>query len=260
MITSTKNPKVQWIRRLQGKSKERQSEGVIVLEGVRLLEEAFNSSWEVKYLIYTEELSSRGRDLVDECIKIRVQAELVSSNVMRAVSDTKNPQGVLAVVKMQTLPVPEQLDYVIILDQIREPGNLGAILRSAMAAGVQLVILTPGTVDPYSPKTLRAGMGAQLDLPVQVQAWDEVEMMVNDSKLTVYLADVGKGEVFHQCDFFQPLALIIGGEAEGASETAYKVADSLIHIPMSGGVESLNSSVSAGILLFEIVRQRGKSK
>ena len=260
MISSTKNPKVQWIRHLQGKGKERQSENVIVIEGVRLLEEAFNSSWEVKYLIYTEELSSRGRDLVDEFIKISVQTEVVSSNVMRAVSDTKNPQGVLAVVKMQTLPVSEQLDYVLILDQIREPGNLGAILRSARAAGVQIVILTPGTVDPYSPKVLRAGMGAQLNLPIQVQTWDEVEKMVSVSKLIVYLADVGKGEVYHRCDFFQPLALIIGGEAEGASETAYKVADSLVNIPMPGGVESLNAAVSAGILLFEVARQREKSK
>ena len=260
MISSTKNPKVQWIRRLQGKGKERQAEGVIVLEGVRLLEEAVNSSWEVKYLVYTEELSNRGRVLVDEFIKIGVQAELVSSNVMRAVSDTKNPQGILAVVKMQTLPVPEQLDYVLILDQIREPGNLGAILRSAMAAGVQIVNLTPGTVDPYSPKVLRAGTGSQLKLPVMVKTWDRIEDLVKRSNLTVYLADVGKGEVFHQCDFTQPLALIIGGEAEGASETAYKVADSLIHIPMPGGGESLNAAVSAGILLFEIARQRGRSK
>lgn len=260
MISSTKNPKIQWIRRLQDKRKERQSEGVIVLEGVRLLEEAVKASWIVKYLIYLEELSDRGRALVDELMKINVQSEVVSSHVMRAVSDTKNPQGVLAVVQMQTLPVPERLDNVLILDQIREPGNLGAILRSAMAAGIQLVILLPGNVDPYSPKVLRAGMGAQLKLAVEHKTWKEIEGLIKESKLKVYLAAASKGEVYHQCDFIQPLALIIGGEAEGAGETAYKVADSLIHIPMPGGGDSLNASVSAGILLFEIARQRGKNK
>jgi TrmH family RNA methyltransferase len=90
MISSTKNPKVQWIRRLQDKRSERQSEGVIVLEGVRLLEEAVKASWIVKYLVYSEELSDRGRALVDELVKINVQTEVVSSHVMRAVSDTKN--------------------------------------------------------------------------------------------------------------------------------------------------------------------------
>lgn len=260
MISSTKNPKVQWIRRLQGKGSERQAEGVIVLEGARLLEEAVNSGWEFKYLVFTEQLSSRGQSLVDELKKNGVQAELVSPHVMRAVSDTKNPQGILAVVNVQKLPVPEQLDYVVILDQIREPGNLGAILRSASAAGVQLVILVPGTVDAYSPKVLRAGMGAQLNVPVQVKTWHEVEILVRESNLTVFLAEAGKGEVYHQRDFNQPLALIIGSEAEGASETAYSIADALIQIPMPGGGQSLNASVSAGILLFEVARQRGKSK
>jgi TrmH family RNA methyltransferase len=156
--------------------------------------------------------------------------------------------------------VPERLDNVLILDQIREPGNLGAILRSAMAAGIQLVILLPGNVDPYSPKVLRAGMGAQLKLAVEHKTWKEVEGLIKDSKLNVYLAEASKGEVYHLCDFIRPLALIIGGEAEGAGETAYKVADSLIHIPMPGGGDSLNASVSAGILLFEIARQRGKNK
>jgi TrmH family RNA methyltransferase len=260
MISSTKNPKVQWIRRLQSKGKERQAEGAFVVEGVRLLEEAFNSHWKVEFLAYTDDLGSRGQEIVERNQKLDTQAEVVSPHVMRAMSDTKNPQGILAVVKMQKISVPGQLDFVLILDQIREPGNLGAILRSAAAAGVQLVCLTPGTVDPYSPKVLRAGMGAQLKLPIRINTWDEIETQIEHSKLHTYLAQMNDGEVYHQSNLSDPLAIIIGGEADGASEKAHLVAGSLIQIPMPGGGESLNASVSAGILFFEIARQRELTK
>jgi TrmH family RNA methyltransferase len=260
MISSTKNPKVQWIRRLQSKGKERQAEGVFILEGVRLLEEAFNSHWKVEFLAYTDDLGDRGKDIVEAYRKLGTLAEVVSPPVMRVMSDTKNPQGLLAVLNQQKLSVPSQLDYVLILDQMREPGNLGAILRSATAAGVQLVCLTPGTVDPYSPKVLRAGMGAQLKLPIRVNTWSEIETQIKHSMLFTYLAQMNKGEVYHQSNLSRPLALIIGSEADGASEEAHHVADSLIQIPMPGGGESLNASVSAGILLFEIARQREMDK
>ncbi|UCF27613.1 MAG: RNA methyltransferase [Chloroflexota bacterium] len=259
MISSTKNPKAQWIRRLQSKGQQRQVEGLFVVEGVRLVEVARSSDWEIEFLVYTEELSSRGMAIVEESAKYNTQTTKISSHVMRALSDTKNPQGILAVIKMKSLPVPDQLDFVLVLDQVREPGNLGAILRSASAAGVQVVCLTAGTVDPYSPKVLRAGMGAQLNLPVVINTWEEVKSLIETSKLKTFIAEADKGELYHQCDFSQPLALIIGGEAEGAGEKAHRMADSLIHIPMPGGGESLNASVSAGIILFEVVRQRGIS-
>jgi TrmH family RNA methyltransferase len=256
MISSTKNPKVQWIRRLQKKGKERQAERAFVVEGVRLLEEVLQSHWQVKYLVYTDDLVERGMRLVQAYETLGTQIEPVSQHVMQAVSDTKNPPGILAVVEMQAVQVPVQLDFVLILDQIREPGNLGAILRSAAAAGVQAVFLVPGTVDPYSPKVLRSGMGAQFKLPVQVSNWDEIKSQISYSNLYTYLTEADKGETYHQSDLRRPLALIIGGEAEGAGRTAYEVSDSLIHIPLPGGGESLNASVSAGILLFEIARQR----
>lgn len=256
MISSTKNPKVQWVRRLQSKPKERHAEQAFAIEGVRMLEEVQDSDWKVRYIFYSENLSERGMNLVKAYQKLDTQVEAVSAHVMLALSDTKNPQGVLAVIEMGSHTLPDQLDFLLILDQIREPGNLGAILRSGAAAGVQAVLLSPGTVDPYSPKVLRAGMGVQLSLPVQISNWDEIKSQINHSKLNSYLAVAGKGEVYYQTDLHRPLALIIGGEAEGASQTAHNISDSLIHIPMPGGGESLNASVSAGILLFEIARQR----
>jgi TrmH family RNA methyltransferase len=256
MITSSKNPKAQWVRRLQNKVKERQAEGAFVIEGVRLLEEGLNSGWQVNSVFYTDGLGERGMNLVGAFQERDTKVEVVSGNVMRAISDTQNPQGILAVLEMRSISLPERLDFMLILDQMREPGNLGTILRSAAAAGVQAVFLSPETVDPFSPKVLRAGMGAHFSLPVHLAGWDEIKSQIKHSKLHSYLASNDGGNIYHQADFRHPLALIIGGEADGASQTAYKTSDSIIYIPMYGESESLNASVAAGILLFEIARQR----
>ena len=258
MITSTKNPKVQWVRRLQNKSKARQAEEVFVVEGVRLLEEVLSSNWRASYLFHTEELGERGMHLVSAFHTLDTQVEAVSTHVMEVISDTKNPQGILGVIEMQKLSVPSQLDFLLLLDQIREPGNLGTIIRSAAAAGVQAVYLSPGTVDPFSPKVLRAGMGAHFRLPIRAASWADLRSQINHHKLHAYLASSGDGDLYYISDFEQPLVLIIGGESEGASQTASEITDTQVQIPMPGGGESLNASVAAGILLFDVARQREK--
>lgn len=256
MISSTKNLRIQWVIRLQNKSKDRHAEQAFAIEGVRLLEEALASDWKARYIFYSDILSDRGMNLVNASRKTDTQIEAVSPRVMRAISDTKNPQGILAVIEMRSLPVPDQLNFVLILDQMRDPGNLGTILRSAAAAGVQVVYLSPGTVDACSPKVLRAGMGAHFRLPIHNARWIDICSRIKSADLHAYLATSESSDSYHNSDFQRPLILIIGGEAEGASQTAYQVADSQIQIPMPGGGESLNASVAAGILLFEIARQR----
>ena len=256
MITSRKNPKVQWIRRLQSKTKERLAEQAFVIEGVRLVEEAHSTNWDLKNIFYTDELSDRGKSLVQALQASHIEVDQVSEHVMRSMSDTQNPQGIAAVVGMKTLPIPVQLDLVLILDQLRDPGNLGAVLRTSAAANVQVVYLTPSTVDAFSPKVLRAGMGAHFRQPIQTASWDELKELIGKWKLHTYLA-ASSGENSHYlADFRRSLAMVIGGEAHGASDTAYQIADTKIKILMPGGGESLNAAVAAGILLFEIARQR----
>ncbi len=260
MITSTKNPTIQWARRLQSKSKERHAENVFVIEGVRLIEAALDANWGARYIFYTETLSDRGMNLVKAYEGRNTQIEAVSSNVMQAISDTKNPQGILAVIEIKSLPAPENIDLILVLDQVRDPGNLGTILRTAAAAGVQAVYLPLGTVDAFSPKVLRAGMGAHFRLPIFSISWNEISSLINGANLHVYLATAEDGKSYYDSDFQRPLVLIIGGEAEGASRTAVEETDSLINIPMPGGGDSLNASVAAGILLFEIARQKENAK
>lgn len=257
MISSVQNPKVKWVRNLSRRSKDRRDEKAFVIEGVRLLEEVLESGWETLLVLYSDFLSERGARLIEAFRSREVPVELVSPNVMQAISDTKSPQGILAVLNRRILPLPDYLDFVLILDQLRDPGNLGTILRSADSAGTQAVYLSPGTVDPFSPKVLRGAMGAHFRMPILPSTWKEVRTRIKDSGLHVYLASANQGAAYFEIDFRRPIALIIGGEAHGAGKTARKEANEWVHIPMPGGGDSLNASVAAGILLFEIARQRG---
>ena len=172
---------------------------------------------------------------------------------MQSLSDTETSQGILAVLDDHELSLVAPLDFILIPDSVRDPGNLGSLLRSADAAGVQAVLLPPETVDPFSPKVVRAGMGAHFRLPIYSMSWSKIRDYTEGLK--VYLADM-YGASCWQVDFKSPLALIIGGEATGASESARSLADWLVGIPMLGKAESLNAAVAGSVLMFEVLRQR----
>lgn len=262
MITSVHNPRVQAVRRLQSQAKDRREEQAFVVEGVRLAEEALSAGWSAKLVFFTEQLDERGKAVVDGFVAQGSPAEQVTDAVMNAVSRTETPQGLLVVLTEQILTLPPTLDFLLILDSVRDPGNLGTVLRTAAAALVHGVLLTPGCVDAWSGKVLRAGMGAHFRLPIQTLAWSEITRLLKTqpAKFKIFLADAAGGESYTQADFRSPLALIVGGEAVGAGTEALLLADAKVHIPMPGGSESLNAGIAASILLFEVVRQRGTSK
>ena len=145
-------------------------------------------------------------------------------------------------------------DRVLILDRLRDPGNLGTILRTALAAGVEGVLLAPGTVDATNPKAVRAGMGAHFRLPMAAMDWDEIAHAVAGCR--VYLADARGSISYTDADWTGRVALIVGGEAAGAGSRAHALAEATVAIPIAAGVESLNAAVAAGVLLFEAARQR----
>jgi RNA methyltransferase, TrmH family len=258
MITSTRNPKIQNVRLLQARSRERRQAQAFVVEGVRLAEEALAAGWQAQLVLYTQDLNARGQQVVDGFHSQGAEIEAVSEVVMSAASDTQAPQGVLAVLPMLSLPLPENLDFVFIADAVRDPGNLGTMLRTAAAAGVQAVFLPPGTVDLYSPKVVRAAMGAHFRLAVHILGWAEIRSHIKAANLQVYLAAANSGTPYNQTDFRIPLALLIGGEASGAGPEGQQLADAYVHIPMPGQVESLNAAIAAAVLLFEVVRQRSR--
>jgi len=258
MITSTQNSKIKRVRSLQTDQKSRRQEKVFVVEGVRLAEEALSAGCEVELVLYTDKLSERGIVVLSRYDEKGVSMEKVADHVMRSVSDIQNPQGILGVVTQRELPLPDQVTFIFIPDLVRDPGNLGSMLRTSAAAGVQVVLIPPETVDPFLPKVIRGGMGAHFRLPIRILTWEEIESRVKS--LQVYLAAAEHGVPYTDANLCKPLALIVGGEAEGASLKAKKLAHTCLHIPMPGGGESLNVGIAAGVLLFEVARQRSAKR
>lgn len=255
MITSSQNPKLKLIRALMGRAKERREANAFVVEGVRLVEEAINSHWKLRFVLYDETLSERGKSQVESLKSLGVEVDEIPTSLMKSISETETPQGILAVLEFTQLPIANRPDFILIPDRIRDPGNLGTLLRSAAATGVQAVFLPPETTDAFAPKVLRAGMGAQFRLPIHEMEWEQIERIVTSANLQLYVADMN-GVSCWETDLRKPLALVIGGEAEGASKEAQKLAHGKISIPMTGGVESLNAGVAGSVLMFEVVRQR----
>ena len=253
MITSNQNSKIKLVRALLGRAKERREAGAFVAEGVRLVEEAVKANWTCRFALYDETLSERGKSQVESLRSRGVDVEEVSASVMKSISETEAPQGILAVLEQSQLPIPNSRNFILIPDQIRDPGNLGTLLRSAAASGVQAVLIPPETTDAFAPKVLRSGMGAHFRLPIHAMTWAEIEKTTNG--LQVYVADMD-GQSCWDVDLSKPIALIVGNEAEGASESARKLANGKISIPMSGETESLNAGVAGSVLMFEILRQR----
>ena len=255
LITSAQNPKLKLVRTLLGRAKERREAGAFVAEGVRLVEEAVHGNWGFRFALYDATLSERGLSLVESLKSRGVECEEVTPELIKSLSETETPQGILAVLPSTDLPIPDSPTFLIIPDQIRDPGNLGTLIRSAAAAGVQAVLLPPETTDAFAPKVVRAGMGAHFRLPIRAMTWEEIGQVVKLEGLKVYIADMD-GVSCWETDLRGPLMLVVGSEAEGASESARKLATQKISIPMSGKVESLNAGVAGSVLMFEVMRQR----
>lgn len=278
MLTSVHNPRVRQVRTLLDKRRAREEARRFVVEGVRLVEAALQAGVTPDVAFFTADLadSPRGAALLAQLRAVCETAE-VSPPVLRAMSDTETPQGVVAVVPFPTedagrrtkdggLPnvsvvgrpssvgthPPSPL--VLVVDGVRDPGNLGTLLRSAAAVGVDAVLLAPGTVDLYNPKTVRAGMGAHFQVAAPSADWDEIGTRLEG--LATYFAAADAPQTYFDVDWTTPAALIVGGEAEGVSSAARAWASASVSIPMRPGVESLNAAMAATVILFEAVRQR----
>ena len=258
MITSPHNPKLKLLRALAGRPKERREAGAFLAEGVRLVEEAFAAGWPCEFALFSAETSNRGRQLIEQFQAGGVEVEEVTPEILRSASEMEHTQGLVAVLKLTNLPLPHSLNFALIPDQIRDPGNLGTLIRSAAAAGAQAVLIPPETTDPFAPKVVRAGMGAHFHLAVASLGWDEIRAHLTG--LATFLAEAEGQVTCWGADFKQPLALIVGGEAEGASQSARNLANLLVNIPMPGKIESLNAGVAGAVLMFEVLRQRSEAR
>ncbi len=264
VISSSQNPEVKLYRSLLNK-KNRDKTALIPLEGVRLIEEACRNQVKFNSVLYTEDLqkNSRGRELLKliEEKQPQVKKLNVNSSLLRSIADTDSPQGIIATVEKTEFNLSQVLNvknpFIVVVSGVQDPGNLGTIIRTASAAFVDGVIITRGTVDVYNPKTLRGTMGAIFHLPVVLTKdykilidflrYRNIKMVITDPE--------GEVNCFH-ADLSVPSAVFFGGEAFGLSDVIKNAADYRINIPLPGPEESLNVAVSAGIVMYESLRQR----
>ena len=256
IITSVANESVKYVRSLH-RRRVRYQEQAFIGEGLRTVEEGIKAGIQPVFLFHTAAVldAARARCILSQAEGQGVQIRAVSEPVMAAMADTVTPSGILAVFPMLWHPTPHPLTWALLVDGLRDPGNMGTILRSALAAGVESVITTMGTVDVYSPKVVRAAMGAHFRLNLWLnQTWRAVGGALQS--LQVVVAKPQGRISYWEVDWRRPTALLIGSEAEGPSAEAEKLATGYVTIPMCKEVESLNAAVAASVLLFEAARQR----
>lgn len=258
MITSTSNTHVRTIRSLRDDRSLRRSERMFVLEGVRLVADLLTSGATPALALYDAEQlmrTSAGQHLLAQ-LHVLPHCHAASTAVVNTASDTTNPQGVVAVAHWPDCVVPPHPQLVVICDHIQDPGNLGTIIRSSDAVGVDAIYCSVGCVDAFAPKTVRASMGSLMRVPVYTDAtWAAITEAV--THCTVYGADSTPASIpYTQVDWRGARALIVGNEAHGMSQDGQALAHAQVAIPMRPGIESLNAAMATSIILFEAQRQR----
>lgn len=228
-----------------------------MLEGVRLVQDALANTVHLSLVLYVPEQlqeTSLGRELLTQVEQLDY-AFAATAQVVAAATDTVQPQGIVALAEWPT-PNSRFSGLFLVLDALQDPGNVGTLLRTAEATGFTHVLSAQGTVDVYSPKVVRAAMGAHFQLTIEQDlGWETVtERLQNVDH--VYAADVTARLPYYAANWRQPSALIVGNEAHGLSDAVQNIATTFMSIPMIGKAESLNAAVAGSVIMFEALRQR----
>lgn len=258
MISSTANAQIKQIIALTKKAKYRKETGLFVVEGTKLFLELPKSHI---HAVYASE-SFMGRKEHETILKGVRQVEVVSDDVMKSMSDTQTPQGILALARQFTYGMDDVADpgktaHLMILETIQDPGNLGTIVRAGEGAGITGIIMDANTADIYNPKVIRSTMGSAYRVPfVYVEDLKETLLQLKEKGIHLYAAHLNGRNNYDREDYTGNIGFLIGNEASGLSEEIAAMADTYIKIPMLGEVESLNAAVAASVLMFETARQR----
>lgn len=263
MISSAGNAQMKYLLRLQEKRKLRETEGVYVCEGRRLFDEvrALRGGDLLKSYIaesYYRRLLETEPDYLSD-----ISAELVEDSVFAAVSQTVTPQGILAIVRQPQYTLAELLGgedtaplRLLVLENLRDPGNLGTIVRTAEGAGMNGLILSKGCAEMFNPKVIRATMGSIYRVPfVYVASLEETLRMLRQRNIAIYAAHLAGSVSYDRQCYGSRSAILIGNEANGLTAESAALADVCVRIPMAGQLESLNAAVAAAILMYEGRRQ-----
>lgn len=266
VITSAQNPKVKDLLALQEKSRERRKKGLFVVEGRRELQHCIESGFEPQTLFICREIiSDKDFDAILGTIEekfcgLTVQIIEIAQHLYDKVAYRGGTEGIIAELKcremnLESLRLKEN-PLVVVLESVEKPGNLGAVLRSADASGVDAVIVCDPLTDMYNPNLIRSSIGAIFTVPVAAATSEETIKWLKSKNIKIYTAQLQDSEWYYDTDMKGGTAIVMGTEATGLTGAWRKAADAHIKIPMLGRLDSLNVSVSAAILMFEAVRQR----
>jgi RNA methyltransferase, TrmH family len=254
-ISSRQNPIVKQFRAAANGD----AEGLMLLDGDHLVREALASGIQLEVAALVEGFPDR--ELAAQVERTARQVIVVTGQVLAAISPVRTPSGIVAMARRPEVPLesafmkPPQL--VVVLHDLQDPGNVGAIVRAAEGCGVTGLVCNERTADPFGWKALRGGMGSTLRLPVAKGTTADVMRRARDSGLRIFATVARGGTPLRQCDLRAPVALVLGGEGAGLPGAVVEAADGQITIPMNPPVESLNVAIAAALLVYEASRQRG---
>lgn len=255
-VSSRENPIIKTARALSG-SKGRKKHGLYLAEGKRLVEDAFSCiSDKITAYISTREFEDKNKDFIKALDNDGKIVYITDEKVFKEFSMTDTPQGIAALVELPDIPTvteeeAKKLSYALILDGVSEPGNMGTIIRTAEAAGIDCVMLCDGCTDVYSPKTVRAAMGSVFRMSFR-RASAEAAAMLRECGFTVAATALYDSVSINKVKISGKRAVVIGNEANGVSDKMLNAADVRIRIDMCGSVESLNAAVAAGIAMYAL--------
>ncbi|SER90359.1 TrmH family RNA methyltransferase [Salipaludibacillus aurantiacus] len=246
IIESAQNAKIKAWKKLHTK-KERDKSGLFLIEGKHLIEEALKSQLNIKDLVIQE-----GRQMPEEWNVKELTKVYVTDRVMKELAETETPQGIVAVCEQpekENLPLDD--GKYLFIDAVQDPGNLGAMIRTADAAGMSGVVLGQGTADPYNGKVIRSTQGSLFHLPIQKMNLEEAVEICKENKLPVFGTSL-KGSTYTAIQPQKKFALIVGNEGSGVNPGLLEQTDQNLYIPIFGEAESLNVAIATGILLYHL--------
>ncbi len=260
MITSASNDKIKYLKQLQTKAKLRKTDGAFVCEGIKLYEELRRDCPERIVAVYVAESFAERFEESNGRTSLSYPVEFVKDSVFETACETVTPQGVLCIAKQPYYEASAYLSKqgplrVLFLEDVRDPGNMGTILRTSEGAGMDLVIMSSGCVDVFNPKVIRSTMGSIFRVPFVI-AEDTADMLnsLKKAEIKTYAAFLKGSESFEKVDYSSRSAFLIGNEANGLKEETAMACDHRIRIPMAGKLESLNAAVAAAVIMYNARR------
>lgn len=263
MISSRQNPLFKQFKSLSTRSGRAKS-GLYLLEGVRLVEEAIAAGISIEHAVYSSHLerNQRGMDCLEAIVNMGVSPQLLADKLLCELASTERPQGILVTASLPSTLASDAGFWSggriwLVIDGVQDPGNLGTILRTAEALGVERVVALKGTVDPYNEKVIRSAMGAIFRLPI-VHEQDKESVLAKLQQYSVQLvvSALDQSVPYNQVNYAERLALVVGNEGAGVAPFWLEAADLVVQIPILGQAESLNVAVATGILLAKVVENR----